>query len=67
MPAGTAVENIKIMKTLGAEVNVQPLVAMFDASHFYNKAKQITRELEDAVCLDQVIQMAFGTNERLIN
>lgn len=68
MPANTAVEKIEIMKTMGAEVHVQPLVSMFDANHFYNKAKQLTSEMDNAVCPDQVRQMLLlHTIECIIN
>lgn len=54
MPLKTAGEKIELMKIMGAEVHVQPMVSMFDPNHFYHLAHRLKDELPNAVYPNQV-------------
>jgi cysteine synthase A len=47
-----------VMRLLGAEVRLQPLVPFSDARHFYHTAKRLGTELPHSVCLDQFENLA---------
>ncbi|TMW66700.1 hypothetical protein Poli38472_014012 [Pythium oligandrum] len=50
MPLKTATEKIELMKVMGAQVHVQPMVSMFDKeNHFYHKAQALTQTVDGAV------------------
>lgn len=54
MPQKTAAEKIELMKIMGAEVHVQPMVSMFDPTHFYHLAHRLKDKLPNAVYPNQV-------------
>lgn len=59
MPAKTATEKIELMKTMGAEVHVQPMASMFDKDvHFYHVAHKLAKENKNAVYPDQFENLA---------
>lgn len=55
MPEKTAREKIELMKVMGAQVFVQPMVSMFDKeNHFYHVAQRIAKDMDGAVYPNQV-------------
>lgn len=55
MPEKTAREKIELMKVMGAQVFVQPMVSMFDKEHhFYHVAQRIAKNTDGAVYPNQV-------------
>jgi cysteine synthase A len=58
LPSSISKNKQDVMRLLGAEVRLQPLVPFSDSQHFYHVAQRLGKELPHAVCLDQFENMA---------